>query len=54
VLLQGVPELAQEAAPEHVGVVSGFVYGHIPRRFTLPMGAMATLDAPNGTLTITR
>ena len=53
VLLQGVPELALEAAPEHVGVVSGFVYGHIPRRITLPMGATATLHAPTGQLTIT-
>lgn len=52
VLEKGVPRLALEAAPEQVAVVSGFVYGHIPRRFTLPMGAVATVDTMAGTLTL--
>lgn len=54
VLAHGVPELALEAAPEAVAVVSGFVYGHIPRRFTLPMGPIVHLDAVAGTLTLER
>ena len=53
VLFRDVPRLALEAAPKHVAVVSGFVYGHIPRRYTLPVGAMATLDCGAGQLTIT-
>jgi muramoyltetrapeptide carboxypeptidase len=29
-------------------VVSGLVYGHIPRKLTIPIGIKATLDATNG------
>lgn len=50
ILARGVPHLALEAAPEHVAVVSGFVYGHIPRRMTLPMGVVATVDTVAGAL----
>ena len=53
ILHKGVPRLALEAAPAHVAVVSGFVYGHIPRRFTLPVGARATLDCGAGVLQFT-
>lgn len=52
-LERGVPRLVLEAAPERVAVVSGVVYGHIPRRFTLPMGVRTTVDTSRGTLTIT-
>ncbi len=54
VLLRGLPHLALEAAPEHVAVISGFVYGHIPRRFTLPVGAEVAIDSDSGQLTVMR
>ncbi|MCX6366311.1 MAG: LD-carboxypeptidase [Armatimonadetes bacterium] len=54
ILAQHVPRLALELTPESVAVVSGFVYGHIPRRFTLPMGAQATVDCDTGQLFIAR
>jgi muramoyltetrapeptide carboxypeptidase len=31
-------------------VVTGLVYGHIPRKLTIPIGIRATLDASNGSL----
>jgi muramoyltetrapeptide carboxypeptidase len=52
ILAQGVPRLVLEAAPEHVAVSSGVVYGHIPCRFTLPMGAPATVDCAAGTIRV--
>ncbi|MFZ4621405.1 MAG: S66 peptidase family protein [Bacteroidota bacterium] len=33
-------------------VVTGLVYGHIPRKLTMPQGIRATIDAKNGTLVI--
>lgn len=35
-----------------VPCISGLSFGHIPQKLTLPIGAMATLDAGAGTLTI--
>jgi muramoyltetrapeptide carboxypeptidase len=47
-----VPRLAREMTPPHVAVASGIPYGHIPRRFTLPVGAPCTVDLAAGTFTM--
>lgn len=47
-----VPHLALEMTPPHVTVVSGIPYGHIPRRFTLPVGASCLVDLTAGTFTV--
>jgi muramoyltetrapeptide carboxypeptidase len=39
-----VPRLVCEMTPETVPVASGVAYGHIPRRLTLPVGALASAD----------
>ena len=41
-----VPRLCLEMTPPSVAVVSGVAYGHIPRRLTLPVGAVSTVDIP--------
>jgi muramoyltetrapeptide carboxypeptidase len=47
-----VPRLALEMTPAHVTVASGIPYGHIPRRFTLPVGAPCLVDLTAGTFTL--
>ena len=54
ILAKHVPRLALELAPGHVAILSGFVYGHIARRFTLPVGAATRVDTTAGTITILR
>jgi muramoyltetrapeptide carboxypeptidase len=54
ILEKNVPHLALEMTPESVAVVSGFAYGHIARRFTLPVGAQATVDFASGTIHVHR
>ncbi len=39
-----VPRLVLENSPPTVAVASGVAYGHIPRRLTLPVGAVGTAD----------
>lgn len=51
-LLRGVPRLACAFAPPRVAVASGIPYGHIPRRYTLPVGAWADVDLAAGTITL--
>jgi muramoyltetrapeptide carboxypeptidase len=46
-----VPQLAVEMAPKSVPVVSGIAYGHIARRFTLPVGAFCQVDTDANTFT---
>jgi muramoyltetrapeptide carboxypeptidase len=43
-----MPRLALELCPAHVPVVSNVAYGHIPRRFTLPVGAEVQIDVESG------
>ena len=43
-LALGVPRLVLENTPSGVAVASGIAYGHIPRRLTLPVGAVGTAD----------
>jgi muramoyltetrapeptide carboxypeptidase len=49
-----VPRIALELTPEHVPVVSNVAYGHTPHRFSLPVGAPATIDVETGTFTFAR
>jgi muramoyltetrapeptide carboxypeptidase len=44
-----VPLLAERMTPQNVAVASGVAYGHIARRLTLPVGAIATVDLEDGT-----
>jgi muramoyltetrapeptide carboxypeptidase len=46
-----VPLLAERMTPSHVAIASGVAYGHIARRLTLPVGAVATVDLEAGTFT---
>ena len=50
-LTAGVLGLVADMVPSHVAVASGVVYGHIPRRLTLPVGAWASVDLAQATLT---
>lgn len=43
-LRREVPRLCREMTPPTVAVVSGIAYGHVPRRLTLPVGAVATVQ----------
>ncbi|MGC4043686.1 MAG: LD-carboxypeptidase [Armatimonas sp.] len=49
-----VPKLAMEFTPESVAVVSGVAYGHIPHRFTLPVGAPVSVDMNRGAFWLER
>jgi muramoyltetrapeptide carboxypeptidase len=44
-----VPQLALEMTPPHVAVASGIPYGHIARRYTLPVGGETMVDLSAGT-----
>ena len=44
-----VPRVVLSLTPKSVAVASGVAYGHIARRFTLPVGAMANVDVRAGT-----
>jgi muramoyltetrapeptide carboxypeptidase len=46
-----VPQLCLEMTPSHVPVIAGVAYGHIPRRFTLPVGAVGTIDTATNAFT---
>lgn len=52
-LAVGVPKLALDMTSA-AAVVSGVVYGHIPRRFTLPVGALAEVDVASRMITVQR
>lgn len=46
-----VPQMARDMMPGSVPVASGLPYGHIARRWTVPCGAIATVDFTGQTLT---
>lgn len=50
-LAAAMPELVLSMVPKRVTVASGIAYGHIPRRFTLPVGARAIVDVLPRTFT---
>lgn len=47
-----VPKLVAEMTPESVAVVSRVAYGHIPRRLTLPCGAMVVADTEHSQILV--
>ena len=49
-----VPKLALEMCPERVAIASRIAYGHIPRRYTLPVGGVCTVELETGTFTLAR
>ncbi len=53
-LARVVPQLVLNAAPPHIAVVSGVLYGHIPRRLTLPVGALGNVNLTTGAFTFNR
>ena len=52
ILRREVPRLCLEMTPPSVAVVSGIAYGHVPRRLTLPVGAVTTVHTDARTFTI--
>jgi muramoyltetrapeptide carboxypeptidase len=48
---ESLPQMVMDMTPQSVTVVSGVAYGHIARRFTLPVGAMADINILEGTFT---
>jgi len=53
-LIEKVPRVADMLVPKHVPIYTGYPYGHIPRRLTLPVGPMATIDTRTGQLLFTQ
>lgn len=49
-----VPHLCLEMTPPSVAIVSGVAYGHIPRRLTLPVGAVSVVDIAARSFTVGR
>ncbi|MEY3764835.1 MAG: hypothetical protein RLZ42_1495 [Armatimonadota bacterium] len=50
-LIEKVPLVADMLIPKHVPIYTGYPYGHIPRRLTLPVGPLATMDTATGAVT---
>lgn len=50
-LVRAVPQMARALTNESVPVASGLAYGHIPRRWAVPCGAVGTVDFARQTLT---
>jgi muramoyltetrapeptide carboxypeptidase len=50
-LTEKVPLVADTLIPNHVPIYTGYPYGHIPRRLTLPVGPLATMDTATGAVT---
>ena len=50
-LIEKVPLVADMLIPKHVPIYTGYPYGHIPRRLTLPVGPLGTMDTATGAVT---
>ena len=50
-LTEKVPLVTDMLVPKHVPIYTGYPYGHIPRRLTLPVGPLATMDTATGAVT---
>jgi muramoyltetrapeptide carboxypeptidase len=50
-LTEKVPLVADMLVPKHIPIYTGYPYGHIPRRLTLPVGPLATMDTASGAVT---
>ncbi|MFY8052379.1 MAG: S66 peptidase family protein [Armatimonadaceae bacterium] len=53
-LIEKVPLVADMLVPQHIPIYTGYPYGHIPRRLTLPVGPLATMDTATGAVTFTQ
>jgi muramoyltetrapeptide carboxypeptidase len=53
-LIEKVPRVADMLVPKHVPIYTGYPYGHIPCRLTLPVGPVATIDTRTGQLLFTQ
>lgn len=53
-LIEKVPLVADMLVPKHIPIYTGYPYGHIPRRLTLPVGPLATMDTATGAVTFTQ
>jgi muramoyltetrapeptide carboxypeptidase len=53
-LIEKVPRVADMLVPKHVPIYTGYPYGHIPCRLTLPVGPVATIDTCTGQLSFTQ
>jgi muramoyltetrapeptide carboxypeptidase len=47
-LAAGVEKLVLEQTPARISIAAGIPYGHIPRRFTVPVGAVADVNTTEG------
>jgi muramoyltetrapeptide carboxypeptidase len=50
-LTEKVPLVANMLVAKHIPIYTGYPYGHIPRRLTLPVGPLATMDTATGAVT---
>ncbi len=53
-LSEKVPLVADMLVAKHIPIYTGYPYGHIPRRLTLPVGPLATMDTATGAVTFTQ
>ena len=53
-LIEKVPLVADMLVAKHIPIYTGYPYGHIPRRLTLPVGPLATMDTATGVMTFTQ
>ena len=53
-LSEKVPLVADMLVAKHIPIYTLYPYGHIPRRLTLPVGPLATMDTATGAVTFTQ
>ena len=53
-LSEKVPLVADMLVAKHIPIYTRYPYGHIPRRLTLPVGPLATMDTATGAVTFTQ
>ena len=53
-LSEKVPLVADMLVAKHIPIYTRYPYGHIPRRLTLPVGPLATMDTATGTVSFTQ
>ena len=53
-LSEKVPLVADMLVAKHIPIYTRYPYGHIPRRLTLPVGPLATMNTVTGVVTFTQ
>lgn len=53
-LSEKVPLVADMLVAKHIPIYTRYPYGHIPRRLTLPVGPLATMDTATGAVSFTQ